>query len=105
MRQTHDTSFTGTEFSESFAAMLCLPSPACVPRVGDTISGALKVCQFGDNVVNQVMRGDGWRTRHNTMLMKICHLLCWAGIGAEFEVFNLFADCIPQAGLSQIERG
>jgi hypothetical protein len=99
------SSFTGAELSEAFAAMLCLPSPACVPRVGATVGRAVKVCRFGDTMVNQVMVGDSWRTRHTAMLMKIWHLLHWAGIRMVFEVFNLFADCIPQAGLSKIERG
>ena len=39
--------------------------------------------------------------------MKLClrSLLIWAGIPVTCEVFNLFADCIPQAGLARIERG
>lgn len=40
-------------------------------------------------------------------MMKLCifSLLRWAGIRVVCEVFNLFADCIPQAGLARIERG
>ena len=35
--------------------------------------------------------------------MKLClrSLLIWAGIPVTCEVFNLFADCIPQAGLAR----
>ena len=51
------------------------------------------------------MRGDGWRTRHNAMLLRIQKLFRWAQMPVVFEVFNLFAACIPQEGLARIERG
>lgn len=100
-----DTSFSAAEFGEACAAMLCLPSPACAPRLGEPVKGLVKVCQYGDTVVNQTMRGDGWRTRHNAMLLRLRKLLRWAGIPVVCEVFNIFASCIPQDDLSRIERG
>ena len=100
-----ETSFSGREFSEAFAALLCLPSPSCAGRVGEQIVGRIKVCKWGDEVVNAKMRGDGLRTRHDAVKLKIKGLLGWAGIPAVCEVFNLFASSIPQAGLSRIERG
>ena len=51
------------------------------------------------------MRGDGFRRRHDKMKLCLRSLLIWAGIPVTCEVFNLFADCIPQAGLARIERG
>ena len=51
------------------------------------------------------MRGDGFRRRYDKMKLCLRSLLIWAGIPVTCEVFNLFADCIPQAGLARIERG
>ena len=102
-----DTSFSSAEFGEAFAALLCLPSPACQPRLGEPVPGRgrVRVCRWGDSVVNSTMRGDGPRRRHDAMKLVIRGLLTWAGIPVVCEVFNLFADCIPQAGLARIERG
>ena len=55
--------------------------------------------------MNAIMQGDGCRKRHDAMKMKLLNLLTWAGIPVNCEVFNLFADAIPQAGLSRIEQG
>ena len=101
------TSLSAAEFSEAFAALLCLPSPACSSRVGEAIPGRAResVCKYGDAVMNAIMRGDGCRKRHDAMKMKLLNLLTWAGIPVNCEVFNLFADAIPQAGLSRIEQG
>ena len=96
---------SSAEFSEAFAALLCAPSPACHPRLGEPVAGRRIVDKFGDNVVNATMRGDGWRSRHDKMKLCLRSLLIWAGIPVTCEVFNLFADCIPQAGLARIERG
>ena len=74
-------------------------------RVGQPVPGRATICQFGDSVVNARMRGDGWRRRHDAIKMRLKSLLQWAGIRAECEVFNAFADVIPQQGLSRIERG
>ena len=96
---------SNAEFSEAFAAMLNLPSPACARLVGQPIVGQARVCRFGDSVVNARMRGDGFRRRHDAIKMEIKSLLQWAGVNAECEVFNAFADVIPQQGLNRIERG
>ena len=103
---TPETSLCAAEFTEAAAAMLCLPSPACASTLGEKVSGQVKVGQFGDKVVNAKMRGDGWRTLHNApMLLRIQKLFRWAPMPIVFEVFNLFAACIPQEGLARIERG
>jgi hypothetical protein len=100
-----ETSFSAQEFSEAFAAFLCQPSPACRPRVGEAVPGRQKVCKWGDTVVNTTMRGDGWRRRHDAVKLRLLALHRWAGVPAVCEVFNQFADLIPQDGLSRIERG
>ena len=44
------TGLTGPDFSEAAATQLCLPSPACSSRIGETIRGAKKIDLFGDNI-------------------------------------------------------
>ena len=104
---TPDTSLSTAEFVEAFASLLCLPSPACQPRLGEVVPGRgrVRVGRFGDEVCTATMRGDGPRRRHDAMKLVIRGLLVWAGIPVECEVFNLFSDCIPQEGLARIERG
>ena len=102
---TPDTSFSAAEFAEACAALLCLPSPACASRVGVPVPGRERVCVWGDTVNNSAMRGDGWRVRHDAVKLRLRGLLTWAGIPSTCEVFNLFADCIPQDGLNRLERG
>ena len=107
---TPDFTMSSQEFSTSAAALLCVPPPCCTPKVGVTIGGRGRggrspVCKWGDNVVNSTMRGDGCRTRHDTMKLTIKDLHTKAGIPIVCEVFNLFADAIPQQGLSRIEQG
>ena len=36
---TPDTSLSTAEFVEAFASLLCLPSPACQPRLGEVVPG------------------------------------------------------------------
>ena len=61
--------------------------------------------QFGDVVISAKLTGDGWRTRH-TQVEKLSIKKCrWAGVPVQSEVFHLFAQLIPQQGLSRIQRG
>ena len=98
-------SLSNAEFSEAFAAMLNLASPACARLVGQPVVGQARVCKYGDSVTSAHMRGDGFRLRHDGIKMKIKSLLQWAGVRAECEVFNEFAGLIPQQGLNRIQRG
>ena len=61
--------------------------------------------KWGDNVTSAAMCGDGWRTRHDVVKHLINCLHSRAGISIVCEVFNLFADFIPQAELARIDRG
>ena len=100
----HDNSLNSAEFTQCAAAQLCVPSPACLPKVGERV-GRQTVDIFGDRVVAARMAGDGYRRRHDGMKNKIKNLHKWAGLEHTCEVFNLFAGYIPQAGLARIERG
>ena len=99
------SSLSNAEFSEAFAAMLNLASPACAGLVGQPVAGQARVCKYGDSVTSAHMRGDGFRLRHDAIKMKIKSLLQWAGVRAECEVFNEFSGLIPQQGLNRIQRG
>ena len=99
-----DTNLTSAEFSEASAANLCLPSPACSSKVGETIRGSVKVDSFGDNVQATCVQGDHWRTRHNQILHLLYRLCMWSGLPVEMKVFNLFAGLIRQEGLSRVEQ-
>ena len=96
---------SGPEFSESAAALLCLPSPACSSRLGEKVRGKQKVDLFGDSVRSANLPGDGYRARHDAAKDLVFKQLQTAGINAQCEVFNLFAREIPQDGLARIEKG
>ena len=99
-----DTKLSSKEFAEAAAANLCLTSPACAERVGETIKGRVKIDPHGDNIQATSLPGDHWRTRHN-LLVQFIHRACmWAGVPAEMEVFNLFSGLVRQEGLSRMER-
>ena len=99
------TGLTGPEFSEAAAAQLCLPSPACSTRLGETVRGNKRIDLFGDNVRAAKLKGDGFRKRHDLVKNFLFRKLRSAGVQTECEVFNLFARELPQEGLSRIERG
>ena len=99
-----ETRLANKEFAEAAAANLCLPSPACVARVGEIIKGQVKIDLYGDNLQATSLRGDHWRTRHNFLVQFIHRSCLWAGVPAEVEVFNLFSGLVRQEGLSRIER-
>ena len=65
-------------FREGLAMLLCLPSPACMDRVGESI-GTAKVDMFGDNVLCEKLPGDGWRIRHDRIKQEIMSMLGWSG--------------------------
>ena len=99
-----ETRLANKEFAEAAAANLCLPSPACVGRVGEIIKGRVKIDPHGDNLQATCLQGDHWRIRHNFLVQFIHRACLWAGVPAEMEVFNLFSGLVRQEGLSRIER-
>ena len=99
-----DSQLSNEEFSEAAAANLCLPSPACVGRVGEGIRGRSKVDLYGDAVQSSALPGDHWRKRHDLMKNTISRLCQWAALPCDVEVYNIFARHIPQAGLSRIDK-
>ena len=101
----HSQMLSNEELTEAACAMLCRPSLACSTRVGENLGRGKAICQWGDEVVNCIMSGDGWRRRHDGMKLLLRRLLIWAGIPVVCEVFNLFARSIPQEGLNRMEQG
>ena len=84
-----ETNMTNTEFNQSAAIHLCLPSPACMDRVGEVIKGQVLVDKHGDNIQSSALPGDHWRKRHDQMKLLIYRLCMWSGLPADMEVFNL----------------
>jgi len=99
-----DTSLTSAEFAEAAAANLCLPSPACMGRVGETVKGRVKLDPHGDNLQATNTGGDHYRRRHNMLVQWINRACMWAGVPAEMEVYNLFSGLVRQEGLSRLEK-
>ena len=99
-----DSTLSNSEFSEAAATNLCLPSPVCSGRVGDTVKGQKKLDMYGDTIQATNLPGDHWRQRHDQIKFVIGRLCIWAGVPCELEVFNLFSGLIPQEGLARIDR-
>ena len=76
-------------FREGLAMILCLPSPACMHRVGERV-GESRVDMFGNNVLCAALPGDGWRIRHDQIKSELMRLMKWAGMVVTCEVWGLF---------------
>ena len=98
------TSLSNAEFSEALALILGMPSPACKERLGEKI-GRKVVDLYGDNVVAEVLPGDHWRTRHDSIKMIINSLCQWARVPSTVEVWGLFSHLIPAEALPRISSG
>ena len=92
-------------FSKALCAYLCLLSPACRDRVGETIARGVVVDVFGDKVMAAALPGDTWRIKHDEVKRAITNCCVYSGLPVTCEVFNLFAHLIPQEGLNRLERG
>ena len=99
-----DTGFTNVEFSEAVALLLCLPSPACVDRVGEKV-GRKVVDKYGNNVMNEPLPGDTWRIKHDSTKTELATLADWAGLPCTVEVFGLFSHLISQPALMRLDTG
>ena len=91
-------------FSETVCSYLCVPSPACRELVGQQIGGAV-VDIWGDKVQSIVLPGDHFRSKHDSVKMKVFNLANECRVPVNCEVFGCFSSCIPQQGLSRLERG
>ena len=65
----------------------CLPSPACMERLGTIIRGRQVVDPFGENVQSTITTGDHYRKRHDAFKMRLFQMCLWAGLDAEVEIF------------------
>jgi hypothetical protein len=99
-----DKSLNSAEFSKAAASFLCLPSPACVGRVGETVRGRVKIDLYGDNLQATSLVGYHGRKRHDSLVQLTYQMCLWAGVNVEMEVFNLFSGTVRQEGLSRLER-
>ena len=53
-----DSSLTSAELAEASAAALCLPSPACMGKLGGRVTGRDVVDLYGDTVQSAKLPGD-----------------------------------------------
>ena len=102
--------FTQAEFSETVARFLCLPSPCCQPKLGESLEQhGLTLDAYGDNIMSvSNIPGDMFRQRHDTVKTVLNSFCMTSSIRAECEVYGLFKDLIPVQALEQeesLERG
>ena len=102
--------FSQAEFSETVARFLCMPSPCCQPKVGESLDQhGLHLDAYGDNVMSVTnIPGDMFRIRHDTVKTVLNSLCLTSSIRAECEVYGMFKDLIPVQALTQeqgLERG
>ena len=83
-----DSSLSNPEFSEAASSNLCLPSPAYVERLGETVKGNKKVDIYGNNVQAAPLSGDHWRKRHDMMKNTLHRLCVWSALPCEVEVLT-----------------
>ena len=60
---------------------------------------------WGDKVQLATLPGDLYRYKHDQIKMKLYSLANECRLPATCEVFGAFSSCIPQQGLSRIQRG
>ena len=102
--------FTQAEFSETVARFLCLPSPCCQPKLGESLEQhGLHLDAYGDNIMSvSNIPGDLFRVRHDTVKTVLNSFCMTSSIRAECEVYGIFRDLIPVQALEQensLERG
>ena len=102
--------FSQAEFSETVARFMCLPSPCCQPKLGESLDQhGLHLDAHGDNIMSVTnIPGDMFRTRHDTVKTVLNSFMVTSTIRAECEVYGLFKDLIPVQALEQeehLERG
>ena len=66
-----DTSMSSAGFSEAAAAALCIPSRACMEKLGQVIRGRQVVDLFGETVSSTITTGDHYRKRHDAYKMRL----------------------------------
>ena len=102
--------FTQAEFSETVARFLCLPSPCCQTKVGESLGQhGLQLDSYGNNLMSATnIPGYSFRIRHDTIKTVLNSFCMTSGIRAECEVYGLFKHLIPTQALEDegcLERG
>ena len=89
------------QFREVLALFLALPSPALSNYVGTELKQprgrVLVIDQFGYQLCGAVMKGDGWRTRHDTIKLTLDTILIAMGLDVTTEVYDLFSSTLSAA--------
>ena len=96
------SSLTTPIFQEGIAMVLCVPSPACMIRVGEKIGNG-RVDLWGDTVKCQHLPGGSWTIRHDRTKAELMRMLGWSGIVASCEVGGIFQHLIPPAARDRPE--
>ena len=91
---TAQGSLSAPIFKEGVAMVLCLPSPACSRRLGESIGGG-RVDEWGDVVRCVTLPGGSWTIRHDKTKAEIMRMLRWGGIVSTCEVTGLFQHLVP----------
>ena len=91
-------------FAETMCSYMCVPSPACRELLGQQIGGQV-VDLWGDKVQSINLPGDHFRTKHDSIKMKLYNLALECRVPVTCKVFGCFSPCIPQQGLARIGRG
>ena len=102
--------FSQAEFSETVARFMCLPSPCCQAKLGESLDQhGMHVDAYGDNIMSvSNIPGDMFRIRHDTVKTVLNSFCLTSTIRAECEVYGMFKDLIPVQALEQeeeLERG
>ena len=88
-------------FYEVVALYLALPSPALSHFVGVELKqpGGRKVIidEYGYTLLGAVLKGDGWRARHDTVKLCIDHILSANDMDVTTEVRDLFSSALSTA--------
>jgi len=101
-----ELTMSNVQFVEIAARSLGLPSPAAVERLGQTIAGKRHVRQgepqeqwvvdaYGDHI-SSVSLAKGFEDRHDVFKWELAHMMRWADMQCEVEVYGVFAGLIAQ---------
>eukprot|EP00973_Karenia_brevis_P053982 7498191-Karenia_brevis.AAC.1 len=92
------------EFMEIACRYFGLPSPACLPLVGQRIEGTrMQLDAYGFRLCAAPLPGDGFRTQHDTLKWALYEDLRRTGARATCEVYGLFAPLLPQAAREELD--
>lgn len=75
--------------AEALTTLLCLPSRACMDRLGEKVGGS-RVGRIRERVICSNLPGGRFTERHNAMKQEIASICAYAGVPVECEPYGLF---------------